>query len=164
MEVIMSRLVMCIAVVGLAATTAPADAPEGKPSVDLTLTKATAQRFDGGGVIVICEVVLDNRTGKELKVRSNFYSAFDGLTLYVRDEKGKLLLRRGYIWHQSPFSPPGREFPLKPGENTGELRFPIDLPADVKAIRVSLAGTLPGSGYDEILVTDVVPVNVAPAK
>src|SRR5207237_2272942 len=136
----LARLLTCAAVIGLAATVAPADAPDGKPGCDLTLAKATAQRFDGGQVIVICEVVLDNRTGRELKVRSTFSSAFDGQALYVRDDKGKLLLRRPYIWHQAPFAPPGREFPLKPGENKAELRFPVDLPADVKAIRVSLAG------------------------
>ena len=136
--------------------------PHDKPDFDLTLTKAAARRLDNGDVIVVCDAVIDNRTTKVVNVRSTFGSAFDGLMLVVRDEKGKLLTRQAYIWHQSPFAPPGRDFPLKVGENAKQIGFPFALPADVKTIRVSLVGTLPGSGYDEILVSDVVSVTIAP--
>jgi len=131
-----------------------------KPDFDLMLTKAAARRLDDGSVLVVCDAVLDNRTTKVVNVRSTFGSAFDGLSLVVRDEKGKLLQRQAYIAHQSPFAPPGRVFPLKVGENAKQLGFPFALPADVKTIRVSLVGTLPGSGYDEIVVSDVVNVTI----
>lgn len=160
---LLKAMVSAVAV-GLGVTAVGAGGPDDKPRVDLTLTKVMAERFNDGDVLVICDVVLDNQTGRGLKVRSNFTSPFDGLMIVVRDEKGKLILRQGHTWHQAPFAPPGREFPLQTGENKGELRFPLRLPADMKNIRVMLVGTLPGSGYDELIYTDVVPVTITPAK
>src|SRR4051812_12434859 len=127
----MMQSVLC-AVLGVMATRADLDE---KPDFDLTLTKAAAQRFDGDNLVVICDVVLDNRAGKDVKVRSNFGSAFDGLVVVVRDEKGKLLVTQPYSLHRAPYRDV-IDCPLKPGENKHEVRFPIKLPADVKTIRV----------------------------
>lgn len=158
----LAGIVACAAGVLVAAS---AGDPDGKTAFDLTLAKATAWRFDGGETVYFdCEVVLDNKTGREVKVRSSFTSAYDGLILVVRDEKGKEIHRQGLSHHQSPFAPPGRLFPLQAGENQAKLRFPIKLPAGVKAVRVMLVGTLPDSGYDELLLTDVVPVTIAAGK
>lgn len=135
----------------------------GKPQVELTLSKASAS-WNGDQVLVTCDAVIDNRTGRPIAVRSNFTSAFDGLAVVVRDEKGKELLRQSVVAHQSPFAPPGRVLELKVGENRQRLAFPVDLPKDAATIRVSLFGTLPGSGRDELLLSDVVVVKVTDGK
>jgi hypothetical protein len=138
----------------------PALADESKPTVSLLLSSASAER-DEHDTLFRCEVLLDNATGKELTVRSNFSSAFDGLELVVTTREGKTLAQQPYTWHQSPFAPPGRDFTLKQGSTTATLVFPIrDLPGDVKVLKVRLVGTLPGSAYRRILSTETVEVKV----
>ena len=134
-----------------------------EPPVELTLAKATAAP-NGDQVLIRCDAVIDNRTGGAITVRSNFSSAFDGITVVVRNEKGKELLRQAYVAHQSPFAPPGRDFALKVGENKQELGFPVDLPKGVGTIRVSLVGTLPNSSRADLLLSDVVEVKIAAGK
>ena len=46
-------------------------------------------------------------------MRSNFGSVFDGLELVVTTAEGKVVAQQGYTFHQAPFAPPGRRFPLK---------------------------------------------------
>jgi hypothetical protein len=149
------------AVVILFAACPTAFAQDDKPTVSLLLSRASAERWDHH-ILFRCDAVLDNASGKDLTVVSNFFSAFDGLQLVVTTTDGKVLAQKGYIWHQSPASS-GREFPLKKGRNEEELRFPIrDLPGDVKTFKVRLVGTLPGSGYDRILSSETLEVKVQP--
>jgi hypothetical protein len=133
------------------------------PQVELTLTKASAF-WNGNQVLVVCDAVIDNRTKEAIGVRSTFFSAFDGLSIVVRNEKGKELLRQAYVVHQSPMALPGKRYELAVGENKHELRFPVDLPKDTGTIRVSLVGTLPNSGRSDLLLSDVVEVKVGPGK
>ncbi len=104
-------IVGIIAISGL-----PAIAGDTKPAVSLFLAKASAERKNQE-IVFLCEVMLDNATGKELTVRSNFFSAFDGLELVVTSLDGTVLAHQGYTWHQSPLpglgetSPSSRETP-----------------------------------------------------
>jgi hypothetical protein len=127
--------------------------------VTLRLTKVEAEPLSKD-VLFRCHLELDNDTGHELKVRSSFFSAFDGLDLVVTDLDGKVLAQQHYVTHQSPHGPV-REFPIKTGRTKEEIRFPINgLPDGAKAFKVRLAGTLPGSGYDRILSTETLEVKV----
>ena len=128
--------------------------------VGLTLAKATVER-SGTDVTFRCETVLINKTNSVLKVKSNFYSAFDGLQLVVFSQEGELLLRQRYVYHQSPFSSDGRWFLLEQGENRKELCFPIlakNIPKERKKLRVLLLGTLPDSKFQGILCSNMVSV------
>jgi hypothetical protein len=128
--------------------------------VSLLLNKVSAERR-GRDIYFTCEVTLDNEVGRELAVRSNFFSAFDGLEIVVTTPEGKVLAQQGYSFHQSPFTATGRIFPLKKGKTTGTLLFPVGgLPADVRALKVRLVGTLPGSGYERILSSETLAVEV----
>jgi len=133
---------------------------EPKPIVSLILSKVTAER-SGDDTLFRCEVSLDNATGKELSVRSNFFSAFDGLEVVVTTTDGKTLAQQTYIFHQSPFAPPGREFVLKKGSTAKTLAFPVQaFPGDVKVVKVRVVGTLPGSSYQRILSTETIEVKI----
>ncbi|MGL6094662.1 MAG: hypothetical protein ACRC7O_02525, partial [Fimbriiglobus sp.] len=99
-------------------------AADSEPTVSLILRKASAERWEHD-TIFRCEVTLDNSTGHDLAVRSNFYSAFDGLELVVTDINGKVLLQEGYILHQSPYNSTGSTFPIKQGKTAGKVGFPI---------------------------------------
>jgi hypothetical protein len=135
-------------------------ADEPKPAVSLILAKASAERRSQD-VLFQCDISLENATGRELSVRSNFNSAFDGVELVVTDLNGKTLAQQPYPFHQSPFSPPGRDFPLKQGVTAGTLVFPIhDLPGDAKEVKVRLVGMLPGSSYHRILSTETLKVPI----
>jgi hypothetical protein len=152
-----------LATVSLAAIVAsgggPSFAEKPMPAVSLILSKASAERGEHY-TLFRCEAVLDNATGKDLSVRSNFSSVFDGLELVVTTREGKTLAQEPYIFHQSPFSM-GRDFPLKQGATKQTLGFPItDLPADVKSLKVRLVGTLPGSAYSRILSSETLEVSV----
>jgi len=133
---------------------------EGKPAVSLLLSKATAERREQD-TLFRCDAVLDNATGNDLTVRSNFSSVFDGLELVVTTTEGKILAQQGYTWHQSPFAPPGRSFKLKQGPTQGALGFPLrDLPVETKTLKVRLVGTLPGSDYRHILSSETLEVKI----
>ncbi len=86
------------------------------------------------------------------------------MTVVVRDEKGRLLLKQGVAWHKSPFAFPGNLFPVPKGENKVTLGVPVELPLEVKRIRVMVYGTLPESGHDDLLLTDVVTAEILPRK
>ena len=134
---------------------------EQKPTVSLLLSRASAERWERA-IFFRCAAVLDNGSGKDLTVRSNFSSAFDGLELVVTTADGKVLAQQGYTYHQSPYAL-GRKFTLKPGRTEEELRFPVGgLPGDVKTFKVRLVGTLPGGEYQRILSSETVEVKVGP--
>lgn len=148
-------------ILGLAALLAVGSSAVGeeRKMVSLLLTKASAKR-DTDDVLFRCDAVLDNTTGKDLTVRSPFFSAFDGLELVVTTPDGKVLAQQQYIRHQSPYGPL-RDFTLRPGRNEDLLVFPMrGLPADGKAFKVRLVGTLPRSGYDRILSSETLEVQV----
>jgi len=137
----------------------PAIAEEQKPSVSLILAGASAEQLKQG-ILFACEAILDNASGKELPVRTNFYSAFDGLEVVVTNSEGKVLAQQGYTFHQSPNT--GRTFALPPGSTKGSLVFPIhDLPTDSKLFKVRLVGALPGSDYRRILSSETIEVRPA---
>jgi hypothetical protein len=124
----------------------PLAAYEPSSKVSLAVWKASAKR-DNDYVHFRFKASLNNATGKDLTVRTNFGSAFGGLTPEVRSEKGKTLALQSCTYHQSPFAPPGREFTLKKGITKGKLVFPIhDFPGDAQVVKVYLSGTLPGLG------------------
>src|SRR5262245_54273886 len=75
------------------------------PTVSLVLTAVSAERYNSETVFR-CEVILDNSTGRELRVLTTFGSVFDGLELVVTNKVGKTLVRQPYTYHQAPFSPP----------------------------------------------------------
>jgi RNA polymerase sigma factor (sigma-70 family) len=127
--------------------------------VILTLESASATPW-GKDVLFECRATLENRTGKELKVRSSFFSVFDGTWLVIQDEKGKELKRQSYVFHQSPFSV-ANEHRLPVGKTTKTIAFPVgQLPKGQTRFKVQLAGTLPGSGYERALSSKVLEVQV----
>jgi hypothetical protein len=134
---------------------------DDRPVVSLLLTKASAE-FVEQDTLFKCTAILENVAGKELTVRTNFFSVFDGLELVVTAPDGKVLAQKAYVWHQSPYEL-GRKLALKPGRTEGELRFPIsakDLSRDLKAVKVRLVGTLPGSEYERLLSTETLEVRI----
>jgi hypothetical protein len=135
-------------------------AEESDAAVSLILSAATAQRRSGD-TLFQCEATLDNAIGRDLTVRTNFYSAFDGLELVVTNRAGKTLAQQPYIFHQSPFTADGRDFTIKRGKTTASLVFPIaKLPAGEKVVKVRLVGTLPGSEFRRILSTETLEVKI----
>ena len=58
--------------------------------VSLTLTSVAAKR-EPTMLTLFCDAVLENQTGAALTVSSHFFSAFDGLSLVVRDDRDRLL-------------------------------------------------------------------------
>jgi hypothetical protein len=137
-----------------------ATSAEPNPVVSLFLNKVSAES-SAGDILFRCEVDIDNATGRELTVKSNYFSAFDGLEIVVTTPEGKVLAQQNYAAHQSPFDSEPREFPLKQGKNTKTLKFPIvELPNDAHTFKVRLVGTLPKSGYDRILSSETLVVKL----
>jgi hypothetical protein len=135
--------------------------PLGSAKVSLLLLKASAERLNNG-VLFQCETRIDNATGKNLTVKSCFFSALDGLELVITDKEGKTLVQWGQAWHQSPFSATPRDFLLKPGSTSATLMFPVGkvLPRDIKTVKVRLVGTLHGSEFSRILSTDTIEIEI----
>ena len=156
-----SAIVVTIAAAIFSALThVPAIADDQKPAVSLILAKASAET-SSQGYLFDCQAVLDNATGKELAVRTNFYSVFDGLEVVVTNADGKVLAQQGYIYHQSPRTSSGRSLTLAQGRTNAGLVFPIvELPSNVKSFKVRLIGTLPGSDYLRILSSETIAVKV----
>lgn len=140
---------------------APANGASPRPGggVSLIITSATAQR-NPDMLDILCDAALDNHTDTPLVVTSNFYSAFDGLSLVVRDVNDRLLAQQSFLVHQSP-NASDRHFTLRVGRNTHHMFFPlITLTNAPSTLRVQLVGTLPGSGYHAGLTSQVVRVTV----
>jgi hypothetical protein len=137
-------------------------AEEQKQAVVLDLLKATAERLDSGAVLLCCTATLKNNSGVELQVRTNFFSVFDGMFLLVLGESGEKLLQQPYIYHQSPYSPHGRDLPLKTGETRGTLCFPVDLPKETRSVRLLLVGFLPGCDRSGLLCSGSMIVAIPP--
>jgi hypothetical protein len=144
----------------LAVATIASPAADPEPTVSLLLRKASAEQWDHD-IHFRCEVALDNSTGRELAVRSNFSSVFDGLEVVVTTPEGKVIAQQRYSSHQSPCTQDGRIFPLKQGKTAGTLVFPIrSLPGDRRALKVRLVGTLPGSSFERILSSETIELEV----
>ena len=124
-----------------------------KSAVTLTLTRVRGVEFFDGpkkvhDVILACDVIIDNQTGEELTVFSNFYSAFDGLSIVLLKD-GKEVRKQSYLQHQSPLSPKERPYVLKRGKNEMDMRFPIiEAPVDWTGLEVKVFGNLPGSKFE----------------
>src|SRR4051794_13942097 len=82
-----------------------------RPPLELRLAGASVMQ-NGENPLFVCQAVIVNRTGGTLRVLSNFFSAFDGLTLVVEAEGGRELARQPYVRHRSPYSAVPRPFPL----------------------------------------------------
>jgi hypothetical protein len=133
--------------------------PRDKAVVSLRLSRVSAERLTHE-ILFDCDVILDNTTGKDLIVQSNFSSALDGLNLVVTRPDGTVLAQQGHTDHLSPVAL-GQTFPLKQGRTEETLLFPVrDVPAGVRTLKVRLVGTLPGSEYRRILSTDTLEVTV----
>jgi len=101
--------------------------------------------------------VIDNQTGEDLTVHSNFASAFDGLSVQILRD-GRKVGERHYTLHQSPFSEP-RPFVLKQGKTQKDMRIPFRLaPADWAGLQARLVGGLPGSTFKGKLASKPVPI------
>jgi hypothetical protein len=155
----------CLVFLFFSASQAETQEPKKKPAVTLTLVRVRGKEFfstplEGPmkgqrvrDVLLACDVVIDNQTGEDLTVLSNFFSAFDGLSIVLLKE-GKELRNQSYLVHQSPM---GKKcsYVLKKGKNDGEMRFPIDAAPDNWAgLEVKIIGTLPGSKFEEKLISD----------
>lgn len=150
----------CTCTMHLAHETSACDTGKKKDDrkVTLKLVSALAKHVDGSDCVLICRVVVKNNSGAPLRVKSRFFSAFDGLDLVIMDQKGKKLGQQSYIFHQSPMAEE-REYILRTGTSKGRLAFDLrDLPMAVDQLQVRLVGTLPGSGYEPALTTKAVPV------
>jgi hypothetical protein len=155
-----SRVFMVLLTASLAGVGMTSFADDSVPAVSLLLSKASAE-LRGQDTLFRCEVVLDNATGRDLAVWSNFSSAFDGLEVVVTNPKGKVLAQQGYTFHQSPFAPPPREFPVKQGRTVRTLVFPVaGLSKAASSLKIRLVGTLPGSGYERILSSETLAIEV----
>jgi hypothetical protein len=157
----MSRVLFiaaCIAA-GIAVPASPAADPE--PLVSLLISKVTAKPV-GPDILVTCEVTIDNDTGRDLTVRSGFFSTFDGLEIVVTNREGKVLTQKAYMEHQAVYKLfDGRDFPLNQGKTVKELKFPLDdLPKGTRSLRVRLVGTLPGSTKKRILSSETLAVEI----
>ena len=137
-----------------------ADALTMPNKVSLILEQPTTERLQRE-IFFKCTVALENATGKDLSVRSSYFSAFDGLEIVITTPEGRTLIQQGYAHHQSPFTFRGREFIAKNGSTTQTLVFPVSgLPKDLKMVRVRLVGTLPGSTFTRILSTETFDVKI----
>src|SRR5262245_56451457 len=112
--------VVCSLVSGAILVLLPTQAPSGDdpttPRVTLTVARIrgaeyAAKQLEGElkgqevrFVVLACDAVIDNQTGADLTVHSNFASAFDGLSVQILRD-GKKVGERHYTHHQSPFSP-----------------------------------------------------------
>jgi hypothetical protein len=132
------------------------------PRVSLILGQPTAERHEKE-IWFRCPVTLNNATGKELSVRSQFFSVFDGLDIVITTMDGKTLDQVPYLRHQSPFSLEGREFKVKTGTTSKTLLFPVrDLPEGHKTVKVRLVGKLPECTFRRILSTETFEVKLDP--
>ncbi len=137
--------------------------PAAAPGVSLALASATAERGADGDLLVRCAAALHNDTGRELTVRTNFHSAFDGLTVVLLRPDGSELARQAYNYHQSPYAE-DQAIPLPPGPTTEELGFPLTgLPDGLAGITVRLEGGLPGTPYAAGLRSDPAPLELLPS-
>ena len=110
-----------------------------------------------------CDVRLINKSSDKLVVKSNFYSAFDGLWLVVTDDQGIELHREYYLAHQSPYSIEPRKFEVPVGTLSKTLSFPIRAPDWIdKKIRVHLEGGLPGTQYETGLRSNTLSLGKVP--
>jgi hypothetical protein len=137
-----------------------APAANSEPLVSLLISKVTAERVDKD-TNFDCDTTLDNATGRDLTVRSTYYSAFDGLEIVVTNLEGKVLAQQHYVHLQSTFKFEGRDFPVKQGKTTEKLGFTLDnLPESTRSLRVRLVGNLPGSSYKGNLSSETLKVEV----
>ena len=138
-----------------------------KGAIRLLLAKASAEKEPQGDIIFRCEAVLVNETGSVVNVKSNFYSAFDGLQLVVFRSDGSKLAQQSYLYHQSPYTSAkeGALFPLNIGENRKSLLFPVfstvSLPEGVNKAQVLLVGMLPGTEDCSTLCSNIVTVSLS---
>jgi hypothetical protein len=158
----------------LSASQAETQEQKEKPAVTLTLIRVRGVEFFSTPlegplkgqkvrevVCLACDVVIDNRTGEDLTVFTNYFSAFDGLSVVVLKE-GKELRSQSYLDHQSPRAEK-RPYVLKKGKNEKDMRFPIgELPADWARLEVKIIGYLPGSKFEEKLTSDIKKIQPVP--
>jgi len=128
--------------------------------VSLTILDASVKR-EAEYLDVACTAAIENRTGSYLTVTSSFFSAFDGLSLLVTSDDGKLLATQGYAMHRSPSTVEGRPFVLTLGRTTQEMRIPVfALTNAPDRIGLQLVGHLPHSSFTSGLTSGVVRVAV----
>ncbi len=104
--------------------------------------------------LIACDLLVDNQTGVDLVVLSNFHSALDYFTLeLLRD--GEVVTAVDYINHLSPTSPAAQPFVLRQGKTRTQLRFPVRLPPkDWTSLQARLVGVFPGSKFNAAVVSN----------
>jgi hypothetical protein len=126
-------------------------------AVKLAVSQATVERL-GDGLLFRCAAAVDNATGRELLVFSQYSSAFDGLDLIVTDKRAQKLAQQPYTYHQSLCFLEGRRFALRDGRTEKVLSFAVSgLSPEVAEYHILLVGRLPGSDYDGILCSNMTP-------
>jgi len=99
-----------------------------------------------------------------LVVSSYFFSAFDGLSLEVYDDRHGFLFQDSFVTGQSPYAL-DRHFTLYPGRTTHRMPFTLwPFPNAPDTLRLRLVGTLPGSDYTGVVVSQVYRVKVKSAE
>ncbi len=123
-------------------TLSPAAAARADGEVEVHLDEVRIER-SGPDLLVRCRVRWVNRTGAPLEARTNFASVSDGLTLEIADLRGRALVSRPYVHHQSPYAE-DRAIELAPGITRHEIVFPITASLPPR-VRVRLSGGLIGN-------------------
>ena len=134
--------------------------------VSLTVTRVrgceqTATELEGDQkgkevqyALIACDLEVDNQTGEDLTVQSNFFSALDYLTLQLL-RGDKVVAEERFTSHLSPSTSDGKPFVLKQGKTRDQLRFPVRLPPkDWAGLQIRLVGSLPGSNFKGALVSN----------
>ena len=153
-------LLLCSVVSMLMLCPSFVSADEGGGYLSMNLTSVSAERMKGD-ILFRCDVDLENATGSDIRVISNFATEFDGIDIVVTNKKGRILAQQPYVYHQSPFSPDGQAVVIKKGKSSSSLAFPIDgIDAKAKTLRVRLVGALNRSSYPNVCSTETVKVDV----
>jgi hypothetical protein len=132
------------------------------PPVTLSLDAVSAEWLGDTDLLVTCSATLTNDSGATLGVRTNFASAFDGLSIVLTGEDGAELARQAYIYHQSPYAE-DQTIDLPPGRKTKDLGFPLfNYQGPTGAVEVRLEGGLPGTAYETGLASGRLRLEVPP--
>jgi hypothetical protein len=141
-----------------AATAGSAEAPT---PVSLSLEGANA-RWRERILSLEADVVVHNRTGAPLNVISTCSSAYDGLTVVLREPSGQEVYRQAFIAHQSPYGE-GQVYPLRPGDNSRRLVYPIfELTPPNGPVDVTIEGGFPGTAWPSGLASESVRITISP--
>lgn len=139
--------------------------PSRAAGLTMRVDQVRAVLWEGGDTHFAFDITLNNSSGRDLKVRTNFHSALDALDMVVTDTDGKLLVRRGYTYHQSPASQNGSEKVLPNGISKAQMLFPIsDFGTAGQQVHVQLIGLIDAKGFSQSISSKKLRVTIRPRK